>query len=214
MPDNTPEPDTHGDDEDPPEKGPLRRCIVTRQSLPKEEMLRFVVGPDQALVPDLAGRLPGRGMWLKSEPGLLELAIKKGAFHRAAKAQVKWPENFPAVLAGMLEQRLVDMLGMARRAGQSVAGWQKVQEWLAAGRVGLLVEATDGSPAERARLIGGNTMPVILALPSETLGRVFGRGGAVHVAVAKGKLAEAIAREAARLRAFAPPGAPPGAPTA
>jgi predicted RNA-binding protein YlxR (DUF448 family) len=198
-------PDTEAE-EDEPEKGPLRRCIVTRESLPKEDMLRFVVGPENLLVPDLAGRLPGRGMWLKAAPGVLELALKKGAFHRAAKAQVKFPENFSAVLAGMLEQRLMDMLGMARRAGESVAGWQKVQEWLVAGRVGLLVEATDGSPAERARLIGGHQMPVILALPSETLGRVFGRGGAVHVAVAKGRLAEAIGREAARLRAFAPVG--------
>jgi len=200
-------PDTEKEDDDLPElpeKGPLRRCIVTRESLPKEEMLRFVVGPDQALVPDLAGRLPGRGMWLKAAPGVLETALKKGSFHRAAKAQVKWPENFPAMLAAMLEQRLMDMLGMARRAGQSVAGWQKVQEWLVAGRVGLLVEATDGSPAERARLIGGSQLPVILALPSETLGRVFGRGGAVHVAVAKGRLAESISREAARLKAFSP----------
>jgi len=200
-----PDPETEDDDlPELPEKGPLRRCIVTRESLPKEEMLRFVVGPDQALVPDLAGRLPGRGMWLKAAPGVLEIALKKGSFHRAAKAQVKLPENFPAMLAAMLEQRLMDMLGMARRAGQSVAGWQKVQEWLVAGRVGLLVEATDGSPAERARLIGGSQLPVILALPSETLGRVFGRGGAVHVAVAKGRLAESISREAARLKAFSP----------
>jgi predicted RNA-binding protein YlxR (DUF448 family) len=201
------DPEGHGAEESEPqdaEKGPLRRCIVTRESLPKEDMLRFVLGPENSLVPDLAGRLPGRGMWLKAAPGLLEQALKKGAFHRAAKAQVRLPENFAAVLASMLEQRLMDMLGMARRAGESVAGWQKVQEWLVAGRVGLLVEATDGSPAERARLIGGHTMPVVLALPSETLGRVFGRGGAVHVAVAKGRLAESIAREAARLKAFAP----------
>jgi len=201
------DPEGHEAEESEPqdaEKGPLRRCIVTRESLAKEDMLRFVVGPENSLVPDLAGRLPGRGMWLKAAPGVLEQALKKGAFHRAAKAQVKMPENFAAVLASMLEQRLVDMLGMARRAGESVAGWQKVQEWLVAGRVGLLVEATDGSPAERARLIGGHSMPVVLALPSEVLGRVFGRGGAVHVAVAKGRLAEAIAREAARLKAFAP----------
>ncbi|MBC7831647.1 MAG: DUF448 domain-containing protein, partial [Hyphomicrobium sp.] len=70
--------------EDDPETGPLRRCVVTRESLPKEAMLRFVVGPGQVLVPDLAGRLPGRGMWLKAEAGLLALALKKGAFHRAA----------------------------------------------------------------------------------------------------------------------------------
>ena len=189
-------------DDDAAEKGPLRRCIVTRESLPKEAMLRFVVGPGQVLVPDLAGRLPGRGMWLKAAPGLLALAKKKGSFHRAAKAQVLWPDNLAGQLVAMLEQRLADTLGMARRAGQSVAGWQKVQEWLQAGRVGLLVEATDGSAAERARLIGRSDVRVVLALPAETLGQIFGRGGAVHVAVAKGRLAETVAVEAERLRAF------------
>ena len=195
-------PPAEPEDDDAPEKGPLRRCIVTRESLPKEAMLRFVVGPGQVLVPDLAGRLPGRGMWLKSAPGLLAQALKKGAFHRAAKSQLNWPDNLPAQLAAMLEQRLADTLGMARRAGQSVAGFQKVQEWLQSGRVGLLVEATDGSPAERARLIGGKDVPVVLALSAEALGQIFGRGGAVHVAVAKGRLAETIATEAERLRAF------------
>ncbi|MBC7433215.1 MAG: RNA-binding protein [Rubritepida sp.] len=189
-------------DDDAPEKGPLRRCIVTRESLPKEVMLRFVVGPGQVLVPDLAGRLPGRGMWLKAAPGLLGLALKKGAFNRAAKVPLHWPDNLPAQLSAMLEQRLADTLGMARRAGQSVAGWQKVQEWLQAGRVGLLVEATDGSAAERARLIGRSDVRVVLALPAEALGQIFGRGGAVHVAVAKGRLAETVAVEAERLRAF------------
>lgn len=190
------------DEPEPPEKGPLRRCIVTRESLPKEAMLRFVVGPGGVLVPDVAGRLPGRGMWLKAEPGLLAQALKKGAFHRAAKAQLNWPENLPALVAAQLQQRLADALGMARRAGGSVAGFQKVQEWLQAGRVGLLVEAADGSPAERARLIGGRDVPVVVVLSTELLGQVFGRGGAVHVAVARGPLAEAVSREAGRLAAF------------
>lgn len=194
----------HDDDafEDDPQTGPMRRCVVTRESLPKEAMLRFVVGPGNVLVPDLAGRLPGRGMWLKAAPGLLAQALKKGAFHRAAKMQLNWPDNLPAQLGAMLEQRLADTLGLARRAGQSVAGWQKVQEWLQGGRVGLLVEAIDGSPAERARLIGGSDVPVVLALSSDALGQIFGRGGAVHVAVAKGRLAQTIAVEAARLKAF------------
>ena len=41
-------------EDDEPETGPLRRCIVTRERLPKERMIRFVVGPDGAIVPDLA----------------------------------------------------------------------------------------------------------------------------------------------------------------
>jgi uncharacterized protein len=181
------------------ERGPFRRCIVSRETLPKEAMLRFVLGPDARVVPDVAARLPGRGMWLKAERAALDQAMKKGAFARAAKASVVVPPELPAEIATLLRARLADTLGMARRAGQSVAGFQKVREWLQQGRVGVLLEATDGSPAERARLIGHHAAPVILALDTTLLGQVFGRDGAVHVAVARGALAERIRQESARL---------------
>src|ERR1700733_1876156 len=59
-------------EDDEPEKGPQRRCIVTRERLPKERMIRFVVGPDRQIVPDLAARLPGRGIWLSASSDVLE----------------------------------------------------------------------------------------------------------------------------------------------
>lgn len=185
------------------ERGPLRRCIVTRETLPREAMLRFVLGPDARVVPDVAARLPGRGMWLKAERAALEQAMKKGAFARAAKARAVVPPDLPEQVAVLLRARLADLLGMARRAGQSVAGFQKVREWLQQGRVGVLLEATDGSAAERARLIGGHATPVVLALDAALLGQVFGRDGAVHVAVAPGRLAEHIRSEARRFAALA-----------
>lgn len=187
------------------ETGPLRRCIVTRETLPKEAMLRFVLSPDGVVVPDVAGRLPGRGMWLKSAPGLLEQAMKKGAFARAAKAQVKVPPELAVQAASLLRARLADSLGMARRAGQAVSGFQKVREALVAGRVALLLEAANGSPAERARLMGSHAPVVVLALDADVLGRVFGREIAAHVAVLPGRLAKAIAADAQRLEALGIP---------
>ena len=187
------------------EKGPLRRCIVTRETLPKEAMLRFVLSPEGVVVPDVAARLPGRGMWVKSAPGLLEQAMKKGAFARAAKAQVKLPPELVAQTAALLRARLADSLGLARRAGQAVAGFQKVREALVAGRVALLLEAANGSPAERARLLGGHATVVVLALETDVLGRVFGREIAAHVAVFPGRLAAAIAADAQRLEALGIP---------
>ena len=73
---------------DAEERGPLRRCLVTRESLPKEAMIRFVLGPDRALVPDLAGRMPGRGMWLSARGDVLERALTRGAFMKAARGPV------------------------------------------------------------------------------------------------------------------------------
>ena len=41
---------------------PMRRCIATGKSGPRRSLLRFVVDPDGEVVPDVADRLPGRGM--------------------------------------------------------------------------------------------------------------------------------------------------------
>jgi uncharacterized protein len=190
------------------ERGPLRRCIVTRESGPKEAMLRFVLGPDQVLVPDLAGKLPGRGMWLSARADVLERAVKRGAFAKAARTTVQLPPDLAARIVDGLRGRIRDLIGLARRSGQAVSGRDTVREWLRVGRAGLLVEASDGSPAERARLIGGREVPVVAPLPADMLGGVFGRDHAVHVAIAPGRLAAAIAQEAGRLAGLSGPASP------
>lgn len=192
--------------EDEPETGPLRRCIMTREVQPKERMLRFVLGPDRAIVPDIAGKLPGRGMWLSARGDVLETALSRGAFMRAARGQVTLPPDLRVRIEDGLRGRVRDLLGLARRAGQAVSGWQAAREWLQAGRVGLLVQAADGSLAERARF-GGRNLPAVTPLTAAELGVVFGRDHAVHVVVASGRLAEAIRVEAERLAGFA--GVPP-----
>src|SRR3954462_4486915 len=64
--------------EDERETGPLRRCVMTRRRLPKEQMIRFVVGPARTLVPDLAATLPGRGIWLSALGDVIETARAQG----------------------------------------------------------------------------------------------------------------------------------------
>ena len=189
---------------DEPERGPLRRCVVTREQAPKEAMLRFVLGPDRALVPDLAARLPGRGMWLSARADVLERALARGAFAKAARGPVHSPPDLRQRIEDGRRSRGRDRGGFARRGGQAVCGWQAVKEWLLAGRVGLLVEAQDGSPAERARLLGPRSVAVVTPLTAAALGAVFGRDHAVHVAVAPGRMADSIAAEAARLAGMAP----------
>ncbi len=185
-----------------PETGPSRRCIATREVQAKERMIRFVLGPERVLVPDLAGKLPGRGMWLSARGDVLETALSRGAFHRAARGPVTLPSDLRARIEDGLRARIRDLLGLARRAGQAVSGWQAAREWLQAGRAGLLVQASDGSPAERERF-GGRRLPAVSPLTAAELGVVFGRDHAVHVAVAPGRLADAIRVEAERLAGFA-----------
>jgi hypothetical protein len=193
-----------GDDAEEPETGPLRRCLVTRERLPKQAMIRFVLGPDRKIVPDLAERLPGRGMWLSAKADVIEGAARRGAFAKAARGEVLVPPDLRATIEDGLRGRIRDLLGFARRAGQAVSGWQAAREWLQSGRAGLLVQAADGSPAERARLLGHRTVPVVAPLDAAQLGALFGRDHAVHVAIASGRLAEKIAAEAARLAGVIP----------
>jgi predicted RNA-binding protein YlxR (DUF448 family) len=179
--------------------------VVTRERLPKEQMIRFVVGPDRAIVPDLKAVLPGRGMWLSARRDVLENARARDglarAFAKAARGPVTVPPDFPALLEAALVRRISELLGLARRAGQTVTGFEKAREWIRTGRARLVVEASDGSTAERARLLSGAADRVLVVdpLPAAVLGKTFGRDHAVHVAVSPGRLGEVIAVEAKRL---------------
>jgi hypothetical protein len=215
-----------GPDDDEPETGPLRRCIVTRTRLPKERMIRFVVGPGRQVVPDLAARLPGRGIWLSASSNVInsghaqeerpEDKLEGGrqnrqgdgnqrhlarAFARAARGPVVVPSDLSVLLQTALSRRIGECLGLARRAGQAVAGYEKAREALRTGRCKLVLQASDGSEAERSRFLSGfgPDLTIIDPLPGEALGRVFGRDYVVHVAVAPGKLAESLVAEAGRL---------------
>jgi predicted RNA-binding protein YlxR (DUF448 family)/ribosomal protein L30E len=185
------------------ESGPLRRCIVTRARLEKPQMIRFVLGPEGEIVPDLAATLPGRGLWLSASRDVLETARLRGAFGRAARASVRVPPDLLALVRLGLARRIGETLGLARRAGQAVAGFQKAGEWLRAGRAALLVQASDGSAEECRRFAALPAMPVVAPLPAGVLGPLFGREHVVHVALAKGRLAERVQIDAARLAGLA-----------
>ncbi len=187
-------------DEDEPERGPLRRCIVTRTQGQREAMIRFVLGPDRKIVPDLAARLPGRGMWLSARADVIETARAKGAFARVARGPVTVPADLSEILQVGLSRRVGEFLGLARRAGQTVAGFAKAREWLVQGKVAGVIQATDGSLEERARLLSGaRDIWVAWPLPAAALGAVFGRDHVVHVALAPGRLAETLRVEIDRL---------------
>ncbi len=192
-----PSADAECDDE---ERGPLRRCIVTRVSGERARLIRFVLAPDRRIVPDLAARLPGRGMWLSARADVIETARAKGAFARAARGPVTVPADLPDILRAGLARRVGECLGLARRAGQAVAGFAKAREWLVQGRAAGVIQAADGSLDERARLLSGaRDVWVAWPLQAAALGAVFGRDHVVHVAVASGRLAEALHIEIERL---------------
>lgn len=163
-------------------------------------MIRFVLSPERQVVPDLAARLPGRGMWLSARADVLQAARARAAFARAARGPVVVPPDLAAMVEAGLARRIAELLGLARRAGQAVGGFQKAREWLQGGRATLVVQASDASPGERARLLAGVArVRVTAVLPAAALGAVFARDHLAHVAVAPGRLGEAIWGDCMRL---------------
>jgi predicted RNA-binding protein YlxR (DUF448 family) len=185
--------------------GPRRRCIVTGQVEPKQRLVRFVVAPDAAVVADVAGRLPGRGLWVTADRAVLADAVRRQAFRRAARQAVAVPDDLPAQVARLVLARCLDLLGLARRAGRAVFGFERVRERLLAGDVGLLLAAYDGDARDRGRLrpLAGR-LPVVEILSADEIGQATGRARTVHGAVAAGRFAEAILHESGRLAGLRP----------
>lgn len=180
--------------------GPLRRCIVTRDVLPKDTLIRFVIGPSGDVVPDVQGRLPGRGLWVRSERAVLSAAVAKNHFAKAARRTVDVPSDLVERTASLLRQRCLDHLGLARRAGRVVCGFEKVRDSLRLGRVGILVAARDGAEDGRAKLRAtAGDLPTLTLFTATELSAALGRENVVHAALARGRLAERLLVDAARL---------------
>jgi hypothetical protein len=193
--------DSEAPEIDEAEQGPLRRCIATGDSLAKDRLIRFVVAPDGIVVPDLDHKLPGRGLYVLAERAAIDLAVKKKAFARAARRPVTVPDDLAERLAGLLATRCRHLLGLARRAGQAVAGYDRVEEWLKDDRAKLLLQACDGAAGGRAKLAAkARDIPEVAVLTAAELAEPFGRDHIIHVALARGGLAQRLQTDLARLK--------------
>ena len=183
-------------DQDDPE----RRCIATGESQPKAGLVRFVVGPEAQLVPDLLNRLPGRGIYVSADRAAIDKAAKKGLFARAAKASVKVPDGLADMVEAGLARRVTDLISMARKAGDAVTGYEKVKDWLTKGQARVLIQASDGSERGKSKLHApAGEGGFIGCMTAQELGLSFGREHAIHAALAAGGLTRRVVEEAARL---------------
>lgn len=182
---------------------PRRRCIASGTEHPRGELLRFVVDPDGRLVPDIAGRLPGRGIWLSPDRDSFKTARDRKLFQRAARRPLIIEADLEARIEHMLTNRCIELVGLARRAGQAVAGFEKVAGRLRQGQAALILEALDGAEDGRRKLCRlAPDVPVAEQLRADELGRAFGRDRTVHVVLAPGALADKLLTETRRLAGF------------
>jgi predicted RNA-binding protein YlxR (DUF448 family) len=181
-------------------KDPMRRCIARQESLPKEQMIRFVLSPDNVVTPDVSGRLPGRGIWVSADKKSLKKAIARNLFARAAKAPAKVPEGLLDLTERLLASQLIAIISLARKGGVALAGMDKVKSALMSERAVALLQASDGSDGQKRKLrppSGENSY--ISCLSGNELGLAFGREHVIHAALLPGGLSKRVRREAKRL---------------
>ena len=181
-------------------EGPERKCIVSGEVGPQQGLIRFVADPEGTVLPDLLGKLPGRGFWVTSSREALDRAAAKGLFSRAARAKVVAPADLADLIEGMLAKRVVELLSLARKAGLAVTGYEKVKGWLVDGSAKVLIQASDGSERGKAKLRPpAKTGLMIGCLTGQEIGLAFGPESAIHGALAAGGLSDRVVEEAARL---------------
>ena len=206
-----------------------RRCILSGAHGERAEFIRLVADADGRIWPDLAARLPGRGAWIAPDRPALEQAIGaqatgkhlagaqatgkggrlQAALSRALRQKIIVPDDLADRIATALQQRALQRLGLEHRAGHLIFGSDKLAEWIASGRVALLLHAADAATDGTARLdqlwrVHGGSADCRILLPAgrDPLSRALGRENIVHSGVRNGKAAARIARELRRWAAF------------
>lgn len=194
-----------------------RRCALTHEVKPAAELIRFVVGPDEVLVPDTDAKAEGRGVWVSLGAALVAEAIKKKAFAKSLKTNVTVPDDLVALTRQRLEQRFVNSLQMAKKAGQLMTGAMKVKAALETGEAIALVTATDAADDGKKKMLAtlkasskaaeeqglpGADRPHFELLDSAQLGLALGIESVIHAAPTQGAAGEAAVKRAERLARY------------
>jgi hypothetical protein len=185
----------------------VRQCAVTRERLAPDALIRFVRSPDGMVIPDSFGKLPGRGAWVTATRETLETGLETGVFSRAFKANSHPMDGLIAEVERQLVQRCTGLLGMAKKSGTAVLGFDQVRDYIRKQAPGLLLEASDGAEDGRnkvhflAKAIYED-VEVAGALSSAELGMAFGREHVVHALLEQGSLSEAFKVAYQRLTGF------------
>jgi len=187
-----------------------RKCIVKRQAVDRDELLRFVLGPSidasgsindpsqgSIVTPDLKEKLPGRGVWITGNRACMEEAVKKKLFSRAFKEPCKVADDLPETVEALLEKRCLNMLSLAKKAGQVVTGFDKVYSAMSKTTLEMLIEAADGAPGgqkklEKKFLAIFPDGQIVNLFTSEQMDMAFGSTNVIHAAITHGNMTQNV----------------------
>jgi uncharacterized protein len=175
----------------------MRMCAVSREVRPIGELIRFVVSPQGAVIPDLKRKLPGRGLWVSASRRTVAEAVRRNHFSRGFKREVRAAPTLPADTEVLLVRSATEALAMAAKAGQVVAGFSKVEGALQQGEAKALIHASDGAADGIRKLDAivrqrdGNSgdsqeLPIVSVLTSAELDLALGRSNVIHAALLAG----------------------------
>lgn len=180
----------------------MRQCIVTRQSLDKDALIRFVIGPDQQLVPDVLNKLPGRGVWVSCVRSTLAQAIAKKQFAGALKQAVQIRSDLLVLTESLLRERALNALSFARKAGLTRMGYEKVLSAVRSGDVIALLHASDASDDGVKKLKSEDDIVISKCFTRDELSTILGGENVVHAAVCGGKAGEDFITQLSRFTGF------------
>lgn len=183
----------------------MRMCILTRQVLPEDELMRFVLSPAGEVVPDLARKLPGRGTWVKLSRAAVEESVQKQAFRRGFEGDCHVAIDLAQKVGEQLRKQALSHLMLARKAGEAVSGATKVEQALGKGPVKLLLHASEASEDGRRKLdrLAQPETVISAAFTSAEMDLAFGRTNVIHAAIAAGGLASRLVTHIGRMERYA-----------
>jgi ribosomal protein L7Ae-like RNA K-turn-binding protein len=186
------------------------QCALTGKLLTREKTIRFVIGPDNTVIADLSEELPGEGIRLLGYRGTLEASIRDGSFKELFDK--KWLDGDPVISASFLdkiESQLMDkvlgLIGLARRAGSVLNGFAKVEGSLKSGKCKILLTASDGAEDGRmkmTRLAEAVECQQVTILPSARLSMALGQTNVIHAGIIGSGWAERLNASIDRLSLY------------
>jgi uncharacterized protein len=181
-----------------------RMCIVTRECLDETALIRFVRGPGGEAVPDLNRKLPGRGVWVSLNRQLVAEAGAKKLFSRGFGEETRASAELPRIVSGLLRRAALSYLSLAKKAGEAVTGFMKVEELLGRGRAAVLIHAAEAQPDGCRKLdkLMAPGVERISLFGLDELDLAFGRSNVVHAAVARGALAGKLTAAVRRIESY------------
>jgi predicted RNA-binding protein YlxR (DUF448 family) len=191
--------------------GTERHCALTRELKPASEMVRFVIGPQGEVVPDVKRRLPGRGLWITATRAAIEDAVKRNVFARGFKRDVRAAPGLAAAVEQLLERSALDALAIAGKAGLVLAGFGKVEAAIERDGIAALLHASDAADDGKRKLDAAlnrkmqekpREIAIIEVFTGSQMDLALNRPNVVHAALLAGPGSDTFLARVARLKRF------------